>query len=109
MRWLVPVRFTELPCIQNERAYITIDPTLSDWRISCFFSGKGYCGKGAAYAALKGAVDWVEKLGGGRIKGYPEDTEGRKASPAFLVNQGFSEPCFLGRTLLDDIDRYRQL
>ena len=25
--------------------------------------------------------------GGGRIEGYPEDIEGRKASPAFLFNR----------------------
>jgi hypothetical protein len=35
---------------------------------------------------LKGAVAQIAKLGGGRIEGYPEDTEDRKASPAFLFN-----------------------
>ena len=32
----------------------------------------------------------AKKLGGGRIEGYPEDIEGRKASPAFLFNGSLS-------------------
>jgi GNAT superfamily N-acetyltransferase len=80
----------ELPCIHNERAYLATKPTLPDWRITCFFSGKGYRGKGVAYAALKGAVEQIEALGGGRVEGYPEDTEGRKAAPAFLFNGALS-------------------
>ncbi len=54
------------------------------------FSGKAYRGKGVAHAALKGAVEQIEKLGGRRIEAYPEDTEGRKASPAFLFNGALS-------------------
>jgi GNAT superfamily N-acetyltransferase len=81
---------SELPCIHNERAYLAAKPTLPDWRITCFFSGKGYRGKGVAYAALQGAVEQIALLGGGRVEGYPEDTEGRKASPAFLFNGSLS-------------------
>lgn len=80
----------ELPCIHNERAYLATNPKLPDWRITCFFSGKGYRGKGVASAALQGAIAEIKKLGGGRIEGYPEDTEGRKASPAFLFNGALS-------------------
>jgi GNAT superfamily N-acetyltransferase len=80
----------ELSRIHNERAYLATHPTPPDWRITCFFSGKGYRGKGVASAALKGAVAQISKLGGGRIEGYPEDTEGRKASPAFLFNGALS-------------------
>jgi len=80
----------ELPRLHNARAYLATNPPLPDWRITCFFSGKGYRGKGVAYAALKGAVEQIEKLGGGRIEGYPEDTEGRKAAPAFLFNGALS-------------------
>lgn len=76
----------ELPCIHNERAYLATNPKLPDWRITCFFSGKGYRGKGVASAALQGAIEQIRMLGGGRIEGYPEDIEGRKASPAFLFN-----------------------
>lgn len=80
----------ELSCIHNERAYLATNPALPDWRITCFFSGKGYRGKGVAEAALQGAIAQITALGGGRIEGYPEDTEGRKASPAFLFNGSLS-------------------
>ena len=39
---------------------------------------------------LQGAVEQIKQLGGGRIEGYPENTEGRKASPAFLFNGALS-------------------
>lgn len=80
----------ELPRIHNQRAYQATDPELPDWRITCFFSGKGYRGKGVAYAALEGAIAQIKDLGGGRVEGYPEDIAGRKASPAFLFNGALS-------------------
>jgi GNAT superfamily N-acetyltransferase len=80
----------ELPRIHNEKAYLASDSPLPEWRITCFFSGKGYRGKGVAAAALEGAIEQIRKLGGGRIEGYPEDVEGRKASPAFLFNGSLS-------------------
>lgn len=80
----------ELPRIHNQRAYLASNPALPDWRITCFFSGKGYRGKGVASAALRGAIEQIRKLGGGRIEGYPEDMAGRKASPAFLFNGALS-------------------
>lgn len=76
----------ELPRLHNQRAYLSTNPTLPDWRITCFFSGKGHRGSGVASAALAGAVEQIKTLGGGRVEGYPEDTAGRKASPAFLFN-----------------------
>lgn len=80
----------ELPCIHNASAYLATKPELPDWRITCFFTGKGYRGKGVAEAALSGAIEQIGKLGGGRIEGYPEDTADRKASPAFLFNGSLS-------------------
>ena len=80
----------ELPRIHNKRAYLATDPVLPDWRITCFFSGKGHRGTGVAAVALQGAIDQIRKLGGGRIEAYPEDTEGRKASAAFLFNGALS-------------------
>ncbi len=80
----------ELPHIHNERAYLAANAILPDWRITCFFSGKGYRGKGVASAALSGAVAQIAALGGGRVEGYPEDIEGRKSSPAFLFNGALS-------------------
>lgn len=80
----------ELPRIHNARAYLATQPELPDWRITCFFSGKGHRGKGIASAALAGALEQIKALGGGRIEGYPEDIAGRKASPAFLFNGALS-------------------
>lgn len=80
----------ELPRIHNRRAYMAIDPELPDWRVTCFFSGKGHRGQGVAAAALAGAIEQIKKLGGGTIEGYPEDIEGRKATPAFLFNGALS-------------------
>lgn len=76
----------ELPRIHNQKAYLATDPKLPDWRITCFFVGKGHRGEGVASAALSGAIEQIRALGGGRIEGYPENTEGRKASAAFLFN-----------------------
>jgi GNAT superfamily N-acetyltransferase len=80
----------ELPCIHNERAYLATNPERPDWRITCFFSGKGHRGNGVARAALQGAIEQISALGGGRVEGYPEEIEGRKASPAFLFNGALS-------------------
>lgn len=80
----------ELPRIHNERAYLATTSTLPDWRITCFFVGKGYRRKGVANVALAGALEQIRKLGGGLVEGYPEDIEGRKASPAFLFNGALS-------------------
>jgi GNAT superfamily N-acetyltransferase len=77
---------TELPNIHNQRAYLASSPTLPDWRITCFFAGKGYRGKGVSAAALQGAIEQIRALGGGVIEGYPEDTTGRKVAAAFLFN-----------------------
>ncbi len=80
----------EIPRIHNQRAYFATEPKLPDWRITCFFSGKGHRGDGVASAALEGAIEQIRLAGGGRIEGYPEETEGRKASPAFLFNGALS-------------------
>ena len=86
----------ELPRIHNQKAYLAAESKLPDWRITCFFVGKGYRGKGVATAALAGAIEQIRRLGGGRIEGYPEATEGRKASSAFLFNGALSTFTKLG-------------
>jgi len=80
----------ELPRIHNQRAYLAAEPKAADWRITCFFSGKGHRGNGVASAALKGALEQIRDLGGGRVEAFPENTEGRKASAAFLFNGALS-------------------
>jgi GNAT superfamily N-acetyltransferase len=78
-----PVEITRL---HNQKAYLATGPAPPDWRITCFFSGKGHRGGGVASAALQGALQQIAALGGGRVEAYPEDIEDRKASPAFLFN-----------------------
>lgn len=80
----------ELPRIHNARAYHDNNPVLPDWRITCFFVGKGHRGKGVAAAALGGAIEQIGALGGGRVEAYPEDTTDRKVSAAFLFNGSLS-------------------
>ena len=68
----------EVPRIKSRAAYekgVTIPP---DWRIACNFVGKGHRRQGVATAALKGALDLIAALGGGRVEGY------RRAQTPFL-------------------------
>ena len=96
----------ELPRIKNRRAYLATDPVLPDWRITCFFTGKGYRRKGVSSAALAGAIKEISRLGGGSVEGYPEVTEGRKVSGSFLFNgtlsifeqQGFERSRLIGKS-----------
>ncbi len=80
----------DLPRIHNQRAYHKAQPAPADWRITCFFSGKGHRGAGVGSAALQGALDQIRALGGGLVEAFPENTEGRKASSAFLFNGALS-------------------
>ena len=92
----------ELPRIKNNRAYMATDPVLPDWRITCFFTGRGYRSKGVASFALDGALAEIARLGGGTVEGYPDDTAGRAVSGSFLFNGSLSmfERQGFGRTRL---------
>lgn len=57
---------------------------LPDWRITCFFTGKGLCRCGVADAALGGALAEIAGHGGGTVEGYPEETDDRTLSGSFL-------------------------
>jgi hypothetical protein len=74
----------ELPEIKSRRLYEKGLVTLPDWRITCFFTGKGLRGRGVANAALGGALVEIARLGGGMVEGYPEETDDRKVSGSFL-------------------------
>jgi GNAT superfamily N-acetyltransferase len=74
----------ELPEIKSKRRYEAGLADLPDWRITCFFTGKGRRGRGVADAALGGALIEIARRGGGTVEGYPEETDDRKVSGSFL-------------------------
>ena len=78
----------ELPRIKLRRAYdqriASGAERLPDWRITCFFVGRGHRRAGVARTALSGAVDLIGQAGGGLVEAYPDDIEGRKVSASFL-------------------------
>jgi GNAT superfamily N-acetyltransferase len=76
----------ELPGIKNKKAYEKELDRLPDWRITCFFVGKGHRRRGVAQAALAGAVREIARLGGGLVEGYPDDTTAGTSSSSFLWN-----------------------
>jgi hypothetical protein len=78
----------ELPRIKSRAAYEKGVKTLPDWRIACCYVGKGHRRQGVATAALAGAVDLIETLGGGTVEGYPEDADSVPAG--FLFNGALS-------------------
>jgi GNAT superfamily N-acetyltransferase len=96
----------ELPRIKSKKAYLAGLEDLPDWRITCFFVGKGHRGNGVAEAALTGALQEIARLGGGVVESYPEDAEGRKVSASFLHNgtlalferKGFERTRLIGKS-----------
>lgn len=80
----------ELPRLHNQRAYDKDAGAPPDWRITCIFVGKGHRGSGVAGAAVAGALDLIGRAGGGRVEGYPEETQGRKVTAGFLFNGALS-------------------
>jgi ribosomal protein S18 acetylase RimI-like enzyme len=76
----------ELPRIKHARAYAAGDPQRPDWRITCFYVGKGHRRRGVSATALAGALDLIAAAGGGRVESFPEDVAGRKVSGSFLHN-----------------------
>lgn len=74
----------ELPEIKSKRRYLAGLEQPPDWRITCFFTGKGLRGRGVAAAALAGALEQIAAAGGGIVEGYPEETDDRTVSGSFL-------------------------
>lgn len=74
----------ELPEVKSRHLYEKGLTKLPDWRITCFFTGKGLRGRGVAHAALGGALAEIARNGGGTVEGYPEETDDRKVSGSFL-------------------------
>ncbi len=74
----------ELPEVKSRRRYEKDLTALPDWRITCFFTGKGLRRRGVADAALGGALAEIARHGGGVVEGYPEETDDRSVSGSFL-------------------------
>jgi hypothetical protein len=74
----------ELPEVKSRRRYEKELEKLPDWRVTCFFTGKGLRGRGVADAALGGSLEQIAGLGGGVVEGYPEETDDRSVSGSFL-------------------------
>ncbi|MEW2521971.1 GNAT family N-acetyltransferase [Actinacidiphila alni] len=74
----------ELPEIKSRRKYEQGLAEPPDWRVTCFFTGKGLRKSGVAHAALGGALAEIARLGGGTVEGYPEETDDRTVSGSFL-------------------------
>ncbi|MFF0158748.1 GNAT family N-acetyltransferase [Streptomyces sp. NPDC005263] len=75
---------TELPEIKSKRTYEKDLVVLPNWRVTCFFTGKGLRKRGVAHAALGGALAEITRKGGGTVEGYPEETDDRSVSGSFL-------------------------
>jgi hypothetical protein len=95
----------ELPRIKHLKSYREGLRELPDWRITCFFVGRGYRRRGVAETGLAGALEEISRLGGGVVESYPEDTRDRKVSGSFLNNgtvamferKGFSRDRQIGK------------
>jgi len=74
----------ELPEVKSRRRYEQGLTAVPDWRITCFFTGKGLRGRGVADAALGGALTEIARHGGGVVEDYPEETDDRKVAGSFL-------------------------
>jgi len=97
----------EITRIKNRADYEkTRKGPLPDWRIGCFFTGKGHRGKGVAAAGLAGALRLIAEAGGGLVEGYPDDIADRKVNRSFLYHgivglfeaQGFALDRPIGKT-----------
>jgi hypothetical protein len=74
----------ELRNIKHRKQYEKEGGGTPDWRITCFYVGKGYRKRGVANLALSAALQSIARLGGGVVEAYPEDVERRKTSSSFL-------------------------
>ncbi len=95
----------ELPRIKNRAAYEKGRTSLPDWRIACWFVGKGHRRRGVASAGLAGALELISDLGGGVVEGYPEPAESVPAG--FLYHGALSTYEQLGFTRDRKIGKHR--
>jgi len=76
----------ELPNIRSRKAYEEGLRELPDWRITCFFIDLERRGQGIAAFALREALRYIARLGGGVVEAYPEDYTNESVSSSFLCS-----------------------
>lgn len=74
----------ELPEVKSRRRHESGLGDLPDWRVTCFFTGRGHRGRGIASLALGGALAAIAQQGGGTVEGYPEETDDRTVPGSYL-------------------------
>ena len=106
MGWCQFGRTEELPNIKNRKNYEAALDVLPDWRMPCFYVGKGYRKRGVAKLALRAALEEIARLGGGIVEAYPYDTDAVKISSSFLhagtlnmfLAEGFEQTRQIGKS-----------
>lgn len=96
----------DLPNIKNRKKYEAGLDELPDWRLPCFYVGKGHRKQGVAKLALRGALQMITDLGGGMVEAYPFDVEAQKTSSSFLhagtlkmfLDEGFEPVRLIGKS-----------
>ena len=104
--WCQFGRAFELPNVKNRKNYEAGLEQLPDWRLPCFFVGKGYRKRGVAKIALRAALEEIARLGGGTVEAYPLDVEAVKTSSSFLhagtvrmfLTEGFEQVRQIGKS-----------
>ena len=76
----------ELPNIRSRKEYEKGLRRLPDWRITCFFIDRERRGEGIAGLALRGALRYIARAGGGTVEAYPEDYTDERTSSSFLCS-----------------------
>lgn len=74
----------ELPRIDAGRNYRKVGPPATKeklWRITCFFVDREYRGRGVAKAALKAALESIQRQGGGIVEAFPVVSKKMTAVP----------------------------
>ena len=95
--WCQFGRTPELPNLKNRKNYEAALDRLPDWRLPCFFVGKGHRRRGIAKLALCAALEEIARLGGGTVEAYPYDVEAVRTSSSFLHGgtlRMFTDECF---------------
>ena len=82
--WVAVEPRQNYPVLNNSRILKPLDDS-PVWSVPCFFVGKKYSNQGLSVGLLKAAIDYVAKMGGKVLEGYPvEPRQAGKAPPAFV-------------------------